>query len=336
MTNLAITADCNLRCRYCFARGSHRAAAAGDGPDAGMTVYRFRRLLDLLQRSGVTEARLVGGEPTLHPQFTALIDTVRDAGLKAVVFSNGLMPESALRCLTAVPADQVAVLVNALSPGHPRARDQQATLRRLGARATLGFNIDNATPVLGFLVERIVTLGLSPTLRLGLAHPVFGGANRYLHPRDYPTVGERILDLIGQATPAGVQIRCDCGFVPCMFPPGSAALLGLARDDLGHCGPIPDLLPDGSAIPCFPLARFRLAADDAGEVHAWRTRLRAALTPYRSLGLYRRCAACPERAAGRCSGGCLAAALRRLQAPSVLPLGDSPGFATVIDPENLR
>ena len=32
--------------------------------------------LDLLERSGVTEARLMGGEPTLHPDFSSVVQMV--------------------------------------------------------------------------------------------------------------------------------------------------------------------------------------------------------------------------------------------------------------------
>ena len=61
MANLAISAVCNQSCSYCFtvdhlnASGTHR-----DFLDVG----DFDERLSFLERSGINEVRLLGGEPT--------------------------------------------------------------------------------------------------------------------------------------------------------------------------------------------------------------------------------------------------------------------------------
>jgi cyclic pyranopterin phosphate synthase len=180
---------------------------------------------------------------------------------------------------------------------------------------TLGLNIHTPAVQLDFLLDLIQEFSLSPCLRLGLAHPCLDGTNHFLHPRHYPEVGRRVAAFAGRAHQSGVNLEFDCGFVPCMFPPGSWEAGGEAAADLGRrCNPILDVLPDGQVLPCYPLAslcRVPLPNDhDAAWLRAWfeeRTR------PYRPLGLFRECAVCPLREAGDCVGGCLAAALQRLR-----------------------
>ncbi len=77
-----------------------------------MSAVVFRRLLDLVRKSGGKEIRLLGGEPTLHPEFPALLESALARGLRLLVFSNGLMPGSAIEALAAMPPDRCRVVLN--------------------------------------------------------------------------------------------------------------------------------------------------------------------------------------------------------------------------------
>ena len=314
MANLSITLACNRGCRYCFA-----ADGGEPGRSAGpMPLAAFRALLGFVDRSRTPEARLLGGEPTLHPDFVAMAAQVLESGRGLVLFSNGLMPPAALEALAQAPEGQVAVLVNVADPGQRQAGETdhlEHTLRRLGHRATVGFNIDRPGIEPAFLLDLVRRFDLAPTLRLGLAHPSLARPNVWLHPRHYPEVGRRLARLAEQAAAVGVSLSFDCGFVPCMFPADPAELFGTAAEAIGRqCGPIPDILPDGRAIPCYPLAS--VAATAVGERDTDQSvarRLADRLRPFRAVGVYRACEDCGPRAAGRCLGGCLAHALRRLR-----------------------
>ncbi|MDP3000837.1 MAG: radical SAM protein [Bryobacterales bacterium] len=309
MANISITAACNRDCHYCFAVRQ---------PDAGMSLELFERALDFLERSGIDQARVLGGEPTLHPQFPLFVDRVLGRGLRLLVFTNGLMPEAALRRLEEAPAETTAVLLNITPPeGHgPVLEPRQAeTLRRLGRRASLGLNFHSPAIAPRFLLDLIGEYGLSRSVRLGLAHPKATGSNRYLHPRQYRAVGERLVEFAAEARKAGVAIAWDCGFVPCMFPPGSLEALGEDAEGLGvRCSPIPDVLADGDVVSCYPLAglyRERLSSYDAGSL---RQAFSARFSSLRPLSIFRECANCAVRREGGCVGGCLAASMQRLRA----------------------
>jgi len=315
VANLSITSLCNRRCSYCFARqrgGPHLPA----GPH--MTEDTFLSALDFLQRSGMTQIRLLGGEPTLHPRITGFLEEIQRRGLSAMVFSNGLMPESVLDYLEKSEDGRISLLVNAAvmeSPAEEIQR-QRAVLRRLRGKAMLGVNMTSPAVDLSVLLEWTTEFKLSPFIRLGLAHPCHGGENRYLHPNQYAAVGERLLDFREKARRQGVSLRYDCGFVPCLFSrSGPETLKEILGEAQFVCSPIPDILPDGSLIPCYPLGRAFREKNIPGDRGAAEVRgnFNGQLLPFRGPGIYRECATCPFRQAGVCPGGCLAASLTRLR-----------------------
>src|ERR1035438_912902 len=108
MANICVTGVCNRACSYCFAgmnvSGSARAVSY-------MTWETYLQALDYAQRSKTDHVRILGGEPTLHPEFNAMVAEALARNLTVRVFSNGLMPERAVEFLQTVPPGKAIVLL---------------------------------------------------------------------------------------------------------------------------------------------------------------------------------------------------------------------------------
>jgi Radical SAM superfamily len=313
MANLAISAVCNQACAYCFTV-DHLTQA---GP-AFISPAAFDERLAFLARSGIGEARLLGGEPTLHPHFPDLVHRARSAGLKVRVFTNGLLPGPALACLEALAPDDCTVMVNITPPaagGDAAHAQQRETLRRLGRRALPGFNIYRPDFQLDFLLPLIAGTGCQPAIRLGLAQPCLSGANEHIHPNQYRAVAVRIARFAPIAARVGVALDFDCGFVRCAFSDADLDALRTAGARIGwRCSPILDLDLQGQAIHCYPLARLAsLPLTPQTDAAALRSAFEACTRPYRQAGVFPECSACPLKASGECPGGCLAATIRRFR-----------------------
>jgi len=81
---LELTRSCNLSCVHCY---------AGSGPRLplyeGMTFEDWRRVLADGRSSGCRRVQFIGGEPTIHPELTALIDAARSLGYAQIeLFTN--------------------------------------------------------------------------------------------------------------------------------------------------------------------------------------------------------------------------------------------------------
>jgi len=315
MANLTVSAVCNQHCSYCFT-SDHLNNSGADR--SFLEIGDFDARLDFLDRSGIDQARLLGGEPTLHPQFPQLIERGRARSKKIVVFTNGLMPEEALACLKRLPSTECNVLVNVNEPSEASEETferQRTTIRRLGERVLLGFNIYRADFQPDFLLSLIAEASCRPAIRLGMAQPCLSGTNHYIHPKQYPFVGEKVARLARTAAKDGVRLELDCGFVRCMFSDEDLEALKAAEADVGwRCNPILDVDIDGGVIHCYPLSRLgSLPLTPQTDAPALRSAFESRTRPYRQAGVFQECSTCPFKTAGECSGGCLAATIRRFR-----------------------
>ena len=278
----------------------------------------FEQSLDFLIRSGIQEACLLGGEPTLHHDFIQMVDRVLERGLRLLVFTGGLVNQKVLSRLEKVEEGKLLVLVNVVSPNDnlPSLIKRQSILyHRLGSRVMLGMNIASSSIEFNFLLDLIEEFGLSPHIRLGLAHPELSGGNCFLHSKDYPKIGRKVMSFGLNARNRGIRLELDCGWVPCMFPDGGLSMLEINSDDVGtRCNPILDILPNGQVISCYPLASHSQEyLSEKQDADGLRLRFSQLLTAHRHFHLYKKCAHCEWREQGACVGGCLAASLLRLR-----------------------
>lgn len=100
-----------------------------------------------------------------------------------------------------------------------------------------------------------------------------------------------------------------------MFSDEDMAALQSAGTHLGwHCNPILDVDLRGEVIPCYPLSRLGsipLRPDTTAA--ALRATFEAQTQGYRRAGIYPTCSSCALKIDGTCSGGCLAATMRRFR-----------------------
>jgi MoaA/NifB/PqqE/SkfB family radical SAM enzyme len=315
MANLTISAVCNQHCPYCFTSdhlGDSRVS------QSFLEVSDFDARLDFLDRSDIDQARFLGGEPTLHPQFPELIELARARGKKVVVFTNGLMPEESLACLGELGATECTVLVNVNDPseaGEETFERQRATIRRLGRRALLGFNIYRADFQPDFLLSLVAEADCRLAVRLGLAQPCLSGDNRYIHPNQYVAIGQKIVRFARVAAGSNVTVEFDCGFVRCMFSDEDLETLEALGADVGwRCNPILDVGVDGRVIHCYPLSRLgSLPLTPETTAPALRSGFESLTRPYRQAGIFKECSTCSFKLSGTCPGGCLAATMRRFR-----------------------
>ena len=181
MANLSITTRCNQACDYCFARGALSRLVP---EQTDMSLETFDKALDFLERSGIDQVRLLGGEPTLHPAFDELLDRSLARFRHVMVFSNGKPGPDVLARLESIPPDRLTVLINATAfAGADSAALQvrRQCLDRLGQRVMLGLNVYRPDVEPEFLLDLIDACGLIRGVRLGLAHPCGSAQNAFLH-----------------------------------------------------------------------------------------------------------------------------------------------------------
>ena len=58
-----------------------------------MPLAEIAHYFDLLKAAGINHARLIGSEPTMHPQFEEILDAAHELGINLLVYTSGLKME---------------------------------------------------------------------------------------------------------------------------------------------------------------------------------------------------------------------------------------------------
>ena len=313
MANISITSVCNHSCPYCFASNTNAKGSSG----FFMSREIFTKILSFLYSSGIKELSIIGGEPTLHPEFFHFVDLILEKFDSLRIFTNGDMPSEVIDYLSKIAPRRVSVIVNLTDcvTIEKQSKFLRKTLKILGTKVMAGVTIHRPDTPLSFLLPLIKKFGLKKRIRVGLAHPAPKGDNSFLLPKTYSAVGLKILDFARKADQEGVRLSLDCGFVPCMFGAEDTSLLERSDTPIGcYCGVIPDILCDASIIPCYPCASLaEILLSQVDDLHSAKKKLAKKLVPYKEVGIFRECGECVLWVAGKCFGGCRGGAVRRLE-----------------------
>ena len=90
---ITVNRSCNLRCKWCYAKSSEYDL------DNSMDFTLFKKLVDIATDLKVKNFLLIGGEPTIHPDFFQFLRYLKNNNLKHIIVSNGVKFASRNFCL---------------------------------------------------------------------------------------------------------------------------------------------------------------------------------------------------------------------------------------------
>jgi len=289
-------------------------------------LEQIMMIMDFLDRSDDKNLRLLGGEPTLHPQLRQIVAAAIERGFHIHLFSNLMMSKSRADFLAGVSPKQLSVLAN-VSPQDrdtPKQKEQVAySLEKLGPIVQLGITLTSPDFEYEFLIDTIDRYQLRRHIRVGIAQPIVGTANEYLAPADYRETGRRITQMAIKCFEHDILIGFDCGLTLCMFSEEEIGILGKRSEGFKSvCQPIIDVGPNLDIWHCFPLSEVLNTRMEKFKTRKQMHRFYDALTrPYRTFGCMPECHRCDYLRRGQCKGGCLAHAMNSLDRlpPKTIP-----------------
>ncbi len=213
---LEITGRCQLSCSHCY------NSSGPDGTTGTMTTDDWKRTITQAASAGVRMVQFIGGEPTMHPDLSALIRHAITAGLRVEVYTNLVRVTPELWAVFTQPGVSLA------TSWYSGDRDEH---EQITGRDTFRQTLTN--------IELAVLDGIP--LRVGIVHILEGQhvteaaalLGRY-GVTDISTDRQRLL---GRAGAGGVEELC------------------------GHCGDgRAAILPDGGVRPCI-MSRWMVAGN---------------------------------------------------------------------------
>ncbi len=309
MPNILLTTRCNLSCPYCFAQEKMYAHRMD------MPLENVQRVIDFLKRSKFPLFRVMGGEPTLHPNFNEIIQMALDEGFHVDVLSNATWSESTAAFFSRISSKKLGFLLNIDHPDRYTAKQRaliQRNLNSLKGRGgiTLSFNIFEKQPRSDYILELAQQYEIKD-IRLSLSLPVFGTENAYLPFKELFEIAPFVPHFAAEAEARGIAVRFDNAVPLCIFDEAQLSYLLLhGVYDLNNnprCDPIIDIGPDLTIWSC-----FCLSALENRQLGEFATLFEAQAYYRRVWGVYQdkvfplgKCASCFYREKWGCQGGCL-------------------------------
>jgi SynChlorMet cassette radical SAM/SPASM protein ScmE len=287
--DVEITAECNLRCRYCSFFDNPGV------PYASLPTEEWLRFFDELGRACVMSVRISGGEPCTRPDLPQLIDGIVRNRMRFSILSNGTLmtDELAAHLAQTGRCDSVQVSIDgSRAEIHDRLRGQGSfaravaglrALQRHGVSVTSRVtihrhNVDDLEAVAAFLLDGLGLPGFSTNAASYLGS-CCRSADQVMLDRDSREQAMTALDRVNARYPRRVQASAGPLAEARMWRTMMAAVAVKAPPTSGGgrltgCGCTKDNLAvraDGSYLPCCMLPSVVLGRINRDPVEAvWR------------------------------------------------------------------
>jgi len=292
-----------------------------DGDNNDISGENFRTAVDFLLENSQDSIGLIGGEPTLHPEFIEFVSYIIRQGGRVRLFSNGLISsEAVIEGLRQFDKDQLSILIN-LNDRSSYSKKQMNILETifnaLGNKIRLGYNIFTEKFSLDFHCSTILKFNLIKGIRLGLTSPILNaGKHDYIKDLSMDKIAESIIDNVNSIEKNDILLNFDCGFFMCMFSQEQLGILAeKSQGFVSSCQPIIDIDINLDAHRCFPLTGMmkknikEVESFDSLVAH-YNTRLEA----FKIFGRNNQCLDCKFMKRNQCRGECFARILNNNKA----------------------
>lgn len=313
MANIAIINFCNLKCEYCFADDMiHEKSKV-------ISLDDYRKMLEFMSRTPENHIGIIGGEPTLHPQFEDILKETnkycREVNTSATLFTNGIK----LKPFIPLIGDRIGLLVNCNSPKFVPSNlysemistlDKFNELSMFDRRVNIGCNIYPTLDDYSYIWEFVDKYHIHH-----IRHSVVSPGGKFMHMRNdkeayYLSMKKKYIDFCKDAIKHKCELGLDCGRIPeCYFTSEERAIADEATHGyhVDFCEPVIDITSDFKAVSCFGAYNAgSVDIRDFNNIMEVRRYLTANMSfPAAKANCTGRCTTCKKHDLMQCSGGCL-------------------------------
>lgn len=316
MANIAINNFCNLKCQYCFADDMIQEETRN------MTIDRFVEIINFIEK---TERHfgIIGGEPTLNPEFKEFLRISRDWSNKhngdVTLFTNGIELEKFLNDL----GTQISVLINLNSPEKMDPNKWKKLNKCLDAiydkglfrtQVSLGVNLYPLCKDYSFIFDILKKYDIHRVRTSVVAPSACFVSMRNDKEKYFFDMKEIYLDFLKQAKELNITCGMDCGHIPfCYFTDEEKSLVEEVTQGSCHsdwCNPVIDIKEDFMCTACFG-SYDPVDIRDFGDLNELSRYLllKKNYPKAKTNILNGKCASCEKAEKLKCQGGCLGFAM---------------------------
>jgi len=318
--NLLITSLCNQSCPYCFLKGwvtSDPAVAEH------MSLSDLDRVIDWLQVMGFDNVKLLGGEPTLHPQFMDIVRRLIERKVHIdCILTNGLAETDLYEMVNG--SIETTWLINVNHPStYSNAQwnrlnnnlevlkwHEKGSVKRLGIdvnsqKLQLAITFYEPDQDYSYIIDLAKKFGVF-FIRYAPSHPSSDLKNEHVDFEKFAIMKSTLLRFFRDCAREDIRPNLECAIPACAFTQKELNYMSLFTENtLFECTPHIDVMPDLSITYCATMKdiipRYQVGEMQFDETlaHLFRDAV-----PYKGLVLPR-CKGCAMFANAFCQGYCL-------------------------------
>ena len=207
--------NCNLSCKYCFEQHLWRNKEI-------ITPEELKYILDFNKKYD-NQIMLLGGEPTLHPQFLKLVDALKSYPENSnYLLTNGIF-SSAYQDV--IIENFKLILVNINEPNKYSKANWTILEENLktiasdtgGCQVQIGINLYDKNQKLDYLIPLFTNFHLLKEVRVSFANPNYCFTNEYVDLVKMKEMAPLFMGLVAMAHFYGFTVKSDCPIPFCLF-----------------------------------------------------------------------------------------------------------------------
>ncbi len=314
MANIFLTKKCNLKCPYCFAD-----EFVNKDKDE-VTLENFNKILEFIKTSSDERVGLIGGEPTLHPNFAEFLNILKnDEKVKNVtIYTNGIELD---KYISLLKDEKFSILVNCNPPSdlgdvfYSKLKANIELLKKeIPMQFVLGINLYSKDMDYSYIFDLLKMID-HHYVRFSTALP-----NSYKEAtvdvlKNFNDFKPFLFKFFNDCLENEIAPGNDCNSIPsCLLDVEDKKLLiklKILADNYkvnntiqtAHlCSPVIDILPDLTAVRCFGLSKhLKVSIDNFKSLDSLRKYFTNKIDLYANLSfLSEDCENCKVRCINKC------------------------------------
>ncbi len=300
---LVITYRCNKNCSYCYAKGL--AKEYGD-----MSIDDYKKAILWLKNNKINAFNFLGGEPTIHPKLTEMIDIADKEGIKFNIFTNGLFENKLCK-----PFSKANGFLINYNPKEHYTKEEymllhknMASLHKKKCQMMVQFNITENTTSCSYVLDAckrydIKEVYLDPII------PNSDKSNEFLPKDIFMNKKDMLMEFIDRFKEKGIYTRFTRPFPRCVFSSDEANRLKKENILYFKCSVGSKVIavnPDLTVFPCLSLFFRGPKLTQLNYVEDYRQFYKKQISRLAfKRELYDECKSCIYRIRKKCQGACL-------------------------------
>lgn len=311
MPNIILTEYCNLQCPYCFA--SKMIEEKTDNTK-NISLEQLDVILKWLLSSTTSIERigLIGGEPTLHPQFKEILGKINSfnefTNTSSIIFTNGIN----LGEFLPVIGPNMSILINVNKLTGIFLNKLNTILNEINYlnwfkidKVILGCNLyqnENTYSYFWNIVDKYPDIS---RIRMSITAPNSKElkSNKELY---YTKMKPILLEFLEETRKRKIKIEYDCNQIPlCLLNDEEQNLINQLGKFDNFCDPVIDITPDFKATCCFGVYDTPIQCNNFNNIEELFRYFKNQMVIRTINNNTSMCKDCKKLQLAQCQGGCL-------------------------------